>query len=255
MESSGFKEKFSLILSLIDFTSLDGIDSNKSTIAHCRKAIGFKDLGLPAPAAVCVFSPYVETARHELAGTGIKVATVAGGFPHGQIPVQAKLAEVAFAIDKGTDEIDIVFSRGNFIGGNRQQVFDEIAAIRDMCRHQTLKVILETGELVSDQLISEASDMALKAGADFIKTSTGKIPSGATIQAVKVMLERIRSFHRSTGIKRGIKPSGGIADPESALMFYELVNSDLGESWLTKDLFRIGASRLAGNLANRILQG
>jgi len=244
---------YSRILALIDFTSLDGTDNDQSTISLCLKAIHFGEQGLPVPAAVCVFSPFVKTAHRELSGTGIFVATVAGGFPHGQSPIQAKLEEVSFAIDQGADEIDIVFSRGAFISGNHQQVYDEIAVIREYCQEQTLKVILETGELGSPGLIAEASDLALKAGADFIKTSTGKIPEGATEEGITVMLERIRTFHENTGLKRGIKPSGGISEPEQALAYYNLVSSILGEAWLSKDLFRIGASRLAGKLAGRIL--
>ncbi len=241
------------ILSLIDFTSLEGADCDKSIISLCHKAIYFGEQGLPVPAAVCIFSPFIKTARRELSGTGIRVATVAGGFPHGQVPIQAKLEEVTFAIDQGADEVDIVFSRGAFIAGNHQQVFDEIAVIREYCQEQTLKVILETGELSTLKLIAEASDMALRAGADFIKTSTGKIPEGATKQAVEGMLGRIRNFHASTGVMKGIKPSGGISEPEHALIFYNLVSSTLGESWLSKEYFRIGASRLAGKLADKIL--
>ena len=244
---------YSRILSLIDFTSLDGTDSDKSTISLCLKAIHFGEQGLPVPAAVCVFSPFVKIACRELSGTGILVATVAGGFPHGQSPIQAKLEEVSFAIDQGADEIDIVFSRGAFIAGNHQHVYDEIAVIREYCQEQTLKVILETGELVSPGLIADASDLALRAGADFIKTSTGKIPEGATEEGVTTMLERIRKFHESTGLIRGIKPSGGISEPECALALYNLVSSILGEAWLSKDRFRIGASRLAGKLAEKIL--
>ncbi|NQV02550.1 MAG: deoxyribose-phosphate aldolase [Bacteroidia bacterium] len=247
------KERLSRILSLIDFTSLEGTDCDKSTVALCRKALYFGEQGLPFPAAVCIFSPFVKTARLELAGSGIRIATVAGGFPHGQVPIQAKLEEVAFAMDQGADEIDIVFSRGTFLAGHHQQVYDEIAAIREHCKQRTLKVILETDELGSPQLIAEASDIALQSGADFIKTSTGKIPEGATEQGVQIMLERIRSYYETTGVRRGIKPSGGISGPERALMFYELVSSILGEAWLSKELFRIGASRLAGKLADRIL--
>jgi deoxyribose-phosphate aldolase len=203
---------------------------------------------------VCTFSPFVATASRELSGTGILVATVAGGFPHGQIPIQAKLEEVSFAVDQGADEIDIVFSRGAFLSGNQQQVYDEISLIREYCLEKTLKVILETGELGTPELIAEASELALSAGADFIKTSTGKIPEGATKEGVAVMLEQIHLFHDNTGRMRGIKPSGGISEPQQALEFYNLVSAMLGEAWLTKDLFRIGASRLAEKLADNILQ-
>ena len=253
MAAAELKETLSLILSLIDFTSLEGTDCHNSTIVLCRKAMHFGEQGLPVPAAVCIFSPFITMARRELSGSGIRIATVAGGFPHGQIPLKAKLEEVAFAMDQGADEIDIVFSRGTFLAGHHRQVSDEISAIRDRCSKKTLKVILETGELDTVQMISEASDLALQAGADFIKTSTGKIPAGATEQGVKIMLQRIRHYHETTGLRRGIKPSGGIADPERALLFYQLVSSTLGKVWLSRELFRIGASRLAGKLAEKIL--
>ncbi|MBL7138836.1 MAG: deoxyribose-phosphate aldolase [Bacteroidales bacterium] len=253
MAAAELKERLSRILSLIDLTSLEGTDCNKSIVALCRKAMHFGEQGLPVPAAVCIFSPFVKTARRELSGSGIRVATVAGGFPHGQISLKAKLEEVAFAMDQGADEIDIVFSRGTFLAGHQQQVSDEISAIRESCSNKILKVILETGELGTGQLISEASDLALRAGADFIKTSTGKIPAGATEQGVKIMLERIHNYYETTGLRRGIKPSGGISDPTRALIFYQLVESNLGEAWLSRELFRIGASRLAGKLEEKIL--
>lgn len=247
------REIYKRILSFIDFTSLEGTDNDQSAASLCHKAIHFGELGLPVPAAVCVFSPFVRTARQELSGTGIRVATVAGGFPHGQIPLRAKLEEVAFALDEGANEIDIVFSRGKFLAGRHRQISDEIQAIREKCKEHTMKVILETGELPSPEDISRAGMLALLAGADFIKTSTGKIPTGATEEAVAVMLEQIRSFHQQTGLAGGIKPSGGISEPERALAYYQLVSSTLGEEWLTKERFRIGASRLAGKLAEKIL--
>lgn len=254
MSATSQKEHYTRILSLIDFTSLDGRDNDRSVAEHCRKAMRFGASGLPMPAAVCIFSPFIATALRELSGTGIRVATVAGGFPHGQIPIQAKLEEVSFAIDQGADEIDLVFSRGLFIAGDRRKIFDEIAIIRENCAGLTLKVILETGELGTPGLIADASELALSAGADFIKTSTGKIPEGATEQSVEVMLQQLKRFRDSTGISRGIKPAGGISEPEQALAYYHRVRSTLGESWLTKDHFRIGASRLSGKLAAAILR-
>ncbi|MBE0648868.1 MAG: deoxyribose-phosphate aldolase [Bacteroidales bacterium] len=253
MTEAEHRDRYIRIFSLIDFTSLNGTDSIKSTVSLCRKAMFFGEQGLPVPAAVCVFSPFVQTALRELSGSGMTVATVAGAFPHGQAPIQSKLEEVSFALDQGADEIDLVFSRGVFLSGDHQQVYDEIAVIREYCEEKTLKVILETGELGTPELISEASDLALNAGADFIKTSTGKIPEGATAQSVAVMLDRIRAFHEKTGGIRGIKPSGGISEPDKALLFFNLVAEKLGEEWLTKERFRIGASRLAGKLAEIIL--
>ncbi|MBN1199561.1 MAG: deoxyribose-phosphate aldolase [Bacteroidales bacterium] len=253
MAAEDTREIFLPILSVIDLTSLEGTDSDETIRVLCRKAIHFGELGLPVPAAVCVFSPFISTARRELSGSGINIATVAGGFPHGQIPLQAKLEEVSFALDQGSDEIDIVFSRGTFLSGNYQQVFDEIALVREYCQASTLKVILETGELRSPELIAKASDLALQAGADFIKTSTGKIPEGATEEGVKIIIDQIRRFYECTGVKRGIKPAGGISEPEQALAFYQLVAATLGKEWLSKERFRLGASRLAGKLADKIL--
>jgi len=186
-------------------------------------------------------------------GSGIRIATVTGGFPHGQLPVQAKLEEVSFALDQGADEIDMVFARGNLLSENSRQVSDEIALIREKTPGKTLKVILETGELRSTRLIAEAARIALQAGADFIKTSTGKIPEGASEEGVNIMLEQLRTFYLQTGLPRGIKPAGGISEPEKALAFYQLVSAHLGEEWLTKERLRFGASRLAGKLAEAIL--
>lgn len=255
MVSADHRETYLRILSVIDLTSLEGTDSNESIRLLCRQAIHFGELGLTVPAAVCIFSPFIATARRELSGSGINIATVAGGFPHGQIPIQAKLEEISFALDQGADEIDIVFSRGTFLAGNHQQVFDEIALIREHCQTITLKVILETGELRSPELIAKASDIALRAGADFIKTSTGKIPEGATEEGVKIMLEQILRFYENTGLRKGIKPAGGISEPERALAFYLLISATLGDEWLFKERLRFGASRLAGKLADKILPG
>ncbi len=243
---------FLQILSLIDLTSLEGTDSTASAIKLCRKALHYRELGLPLPAAVCLFSPFIRTARKELAGSGVKVATVAGGFPHGQIPLKAKMEEVTFAMDEGAEEIDIVFSRGVFLSGGYNQIADEIGAIREISNPLILKVILETGELQTKENIALAADITIRAGADFIKTSTGKIPVGATREAVQTMLTRIRVNMEESGKKTGIKPSGGISTPEDALSYYNLVSATLGEEWLNNNLFRIGASRLADQLADKI---
>jgi len=243
---------FLQILSLIDLTSLEGTDSTASAVKLCRKALHYGELGLPLPAAVCLFSPFIRTARKELAGSGVKVATVAGGFPHGQIPLKAKMEEVTFAMDEGAEEIDIVFSRGVFLSGGYNQIADEIGAIREISNPLMLKVILETGELQTKENIALAADIAIRAGADFIKTSTGKIPVGATREAVQTMLTRIRVNMEESGKKTGIKPSGGISTPEDALSYYNLVAATLGEEWLNNNLFRIGASRLADQLADKI---
>jgi deoxyribose-phosphate aldolase len=183
-----------------------------------------------------------------LKDTGIRVATTAGAFPSGQMPLSVKLEEIRYAVGEGADEIDIVISRGTFLENHYHIVYREIDAMRDLCRGTTLKVILETGELGSFENIAKASEIAIEAGADFIKTSTGKIQPAATETAVFVMLEVIRAYFTRTGKKIGIKPAGGISDPPKALNYYSLVRRTLGEEWLRPELFRIGASRLADRL-------
>jgi len=161
---------------------------------------------------------------------------------------------VIYAIDQGAEEVDLVLSRGVFLSGNHMKVRDEISAIKEICQSRVLKVILETGELRTAENIAVASGLALSAGSDFIKTSTGKIPEGATPEAIRTMAEEIKTYHAATGRKAGIKPSGGISTPETALNLYRLVASLLGNEWLNPDLFRIGASKLAGRLAEKILE-
>jgi deoxyribose-phosphate aldolase len=167
--------------------------------------------------------------------------------------LSVKLAEIDYAVQQGVDEIDVVISRGTFLEKQYDTVFDELAAMRAHCRGQILKVILETGELQGSENIVKASEIAINAGADFIKTSTGKITPAATLESVYAMLLVIKAFHQNTGKKIGIKPAGGIADPETALSFYRIVNGVLGESWLSPSLFRIGASRLADRLSDLLL--
>ncbi|MDR4987887.1 MAG: deoxyribose-phosphate aldolase [Bacteroidales bacterium] len=182
----------------------------------------------------------------------MRVASVAGAFPAGQSPLFVKIAEVRYAVDEGAEEIDMVISRGKFLEGEYNLVFDEIAAIREACRDAHLKVILETGELKTATNIRRASEIALEAGCHFLKTSTGKMAPAATPEAVLVMLEAIRDFQKKTGIMCGIKPSGGIAEPGQALIYYALTQNVLGNSHVNKKWFRFGASRLAGNLAEAI---
>jgi len=236
------------ILSLIDLTSLEGIDTTLKISELCAKALAVKDNDLPTPAAVCIYPPFIRLAKQVLQGSGIKVATTAGAFPHGQMPVKVKLEEVRYAVEEGADEIDVVISRGTFLEGNYHIVFRELDAIRELTRGLTLKVILETGELGSLENIAKASEIAIEAGADFIKTSTGKIMPAATETAVFVMLEVIRSHFIKTGKKVGIKPAGGVSDPGQAINYYSLVQDILGNQWLSPEFFRIGASRLADRL-------
>ncbi len=242
------------ILSFIDLTTLEGTDNQERIHQLCLKALSFSALGMPSPAAVCVYPPFVRQAKKELRGSGIKIASVAGAFPSGQSPLTVREAEVAYAVEEGADEIDMVISRGKLIEGDEAFVFEEVTAIRKACPEKHLKVILETGELKTPQLIRKASEIAISAGADFIKTSTGKIQPAATPEAMQIMLEVIGDHYRLTGKKIGIKPAGGISEPAQALVYYQLVMDILGEEWLTNDLFRIGASRLADGLVAEIMK-
>jgi deoxyribose-phosphate aldolase len=234
------------ISNLIDLTTLEGKDTVQKvqTFSQKAKSIELEYDGIPNVAAVCIYPSLVKTAKNELQNTSLKVASVAGGFPSGQIPLNLKIAEVNYALEQGADEIDMVISRGTFLAGDYETVFQEIQAIKKVCGTKTLKVILETGELESLENIRLASDIAIYAGADFIKTSTGKIPQGASLEAIWVMLQAIKE----SGKIIGIKPSGGISTVETALAYYYLVQHELGDKWLTNDLFRFGASSLAGNV-------
>jgi len=240
------------IFSFLDFTSLEGSDNHAKIRALCKKAISFGEKGLPFPAAVCIYAPFIGTAKAALKGTPIRVATTAAAFPSGQMPLSVKLEEIRYAVNEGADEVDVVISRGTFLENEYHSIYRELDTMRDLTRHQVLKVILETGELLTPENIARASEIAIEAGADFIKTSTGKITPAATPESVYVMLRVIREYHRKTGKKIGIKPAGGISDPASALDYYRLVKNVLGEQWLTPELFRIGASRLADRIVEII---
>jgi deoxyribose-phosphate aldolase len=240
------------IISLLDLTTLEGTD-NEITIENlCQRALGIGEKGLPMPAAICIYPPFVRKAKQLLSGTDIRIATVTGFFPSGQAPLFLKTEEVKFAIGEGADELDMVISRGKLLEGEDAFVYDEIAAIREIAVNKRLKVILETGELKVPEMIRKASEIAIAAGADFIKTSTGKYLPASTEEAASTMLNVIREQFIKTGRKTGFKPAGGIADPLQAIRYFTLVKQILGEDWLTKDLFRIGASRLADNLMKEI---
>lgn len=238
------------ILGLVDLTTLEGADTNEKVIALCEKAKGFKDksLGIPNVAAVCVYPVFVRLVKDQLIGSDIKTASVAGAFPSGQSPLSVKLMEVQYAVDQGADEIDMVISRGKFLQGEYDEVFDEIASIRDVCKNVHLKVILETGELQTIENIRKASEIAINAGADFIKTSTGKIQPAATELAVLVMLDTIKEYYEKSGKKIGIKAAGGISSSDQAINYYLLVSKTLGDQWIDKEYFRIGASSLTDNI-------
>ncbi len=239
-----------LALSMIDLTTLEGADTDNKVRQLCNKAMHLHDTlpNLPTTAAVCVYPAMVKIAKDQLAGTSIKVASVATAFPSGQAPIQVKLADTRFAVKQGADEVDMVISRGRFLQGEYQYVFDEIVKVKEACGDARLKVILETGELGTLDQVRRASDIAMYAGADFIKTSTGKISPAATMPVTLVMLQAIKDFHRNTGIKVGMKPAGGISTAKLALHYLMMVKETLGDAWLNNEWFRFGASRLANDI-------
>lgn len=245
-------EALRFALSILDLTTLEGSDTASRVQALCTKAGSYAEKGLPNVAAVCVYPVFVRQCKELLKGSGIHTASVAGAFPAGQSPLSLKVAEVKFAVDEGADEIDMVISRGKFLEGNIAEVFDEVSAIREACGQAHLKVILETGELADPNKIYDASLIAMKAGGDFIKTSTGKISPAATPEAAFVMLQAIRDFHESTGKFIGFKPAGGVSTPDQALIYVRLVEQMLGPEWLSSQLFRIGASRLADGIVEAL---
>lgn len=243
-----------LALSMMDLTTLEGKDSKGKVIQLCRKArrphASIPEL--PSVAAVCVYPTMVSIAKEALAGTAIKVASVATAFPSGMAPLSVRLDDTRFAVNEGADEVDMVISRGAFLSGEYEQVFDEIAAIKEACGNAHLKVILETGELHTYENVRKASDLAMAAGADFIKTSTGKISPAATQPVTLVMLEAIRDHYVKTGRMVGMKPAGGIRTAKQALQYLVLVKETLGAAWLTPDYFRFGASSLANDVLMQI---
>jgi deoxyribose-phosphate aldolase len=239
-----------LALSMIDLTTLEGKDSEGKVKQLCYKAMHPHDAmpGIPTVAAVCVYPTMVRTARKALKGSNIKVAAVATAFPSGLAPLKVKLDDTRFAVEEGADEIDMVISRGKFLQGDFNFVFDEIAAVKEACGKAHLKVILETGELSTLDNVRKASDIAILAGADFIKTSTGKIQPAATMPVTLVMLEAIRDYYYETGKMIGMKPAGGIATSKLALHYLVMVRETLGEAWMNPDWFRFGASKLANDI-------
>lgn len=245
-----------LALSMIDHTTLEGKDSEGKVIQLCRKAITpYAPMpDLPSVAAVCVYPNMVSIAKKTVSGTSVNVASVATAFPSGMAKLETKLEDVKYAVSEGADEIDMVISRGQFLKGNFTYVFDEIAAVKEACGDAHLKVILETGELETLTNVRKASDLAMHAGADFIKTSTGKIQPAATQPVTLVMLEAIRNYYTETGRKVGMKPAGGIRKAKEALQYLVLVNETLGSGWLTNKMFRFGASSLTNDLLMQIVK-
>ncbi len=247
-------EAYRQIISLIDLTTLEGNDHELKVKQLCEKAWSVADssLQIPQVAAVCVYPVFVKTASEALKGKNIHVASVAGAFPSGQSPLNLRLDEVSYAVEQGADEIDMVISRGRFLQGDRYFLSEEVSRHKEACGDAHLKVILETGELNDLDLVYEASMLSMEAGADFIKTSTGKIQPAATTEAAFVMLTAIREYFQKTGKRIGFKPAGGISEPETAIQYVKLVQSIAGNDWLNPSLFRIGASRLLQNLIDHL---
>lgn len=244
------------IFSCIDLTTLKETDSADSVTGFVQKVNDFKGKypNMPSVAAVCVFPVFAAIIKQYLKVPEVQKAAVAGGFPSSQTFLDIKVLEVKKAVSFGANEIDVVISVGEFLEGNYEFVYEEIRQLKDACGSAHLKVILETGAIGDAQLIWNASIVAMDAGADFIKTSTGKIPTAATLDAAYVMCKAIKAYHAKTGKKVGFKPAGGIAETMEAVNYYAVVNDVLGTAWLNNKLFRIGASRLANNLLSDILK-
>jgi deoxyribose-phosphate aldolase len=239
-----------LAISMMDLTTLEGKDTPGKVRALCAKAMRplDRDPTLGPVAAVCVYPNMVPVAKQALRGSGVKVASVATAFPSGLSPLPVKLEDTRRAVDFGADEIDMVIDRGAMLSGDFQKVFDEIAATKEACGRAHLKVILETGELGTYDVVRHASDLAIAAGADFIKTSTGKLQPAATPAVTLVMLEAIRDHYYATGVRVGMKPAGGVRTAKQALHYLVLVKETLGDAWLTPESFRFGASALLNDV-------
>jgi deoxyribose-phosphate aldolase len=239
-----------LAIAMVDLTTLEGADTPGKVTAMCAKALrpDPADPAVPPVAAVCVYPDLVGVARAVVAGTAVAVASVATAFPSGRASLAVKLADVADAVSAGADEIDMVIDRGAFLAGRYGQVYEEIRAVREACGSAHLKVILETGELATLDNVSRASWLAMLAGADFIKTSTGKVTPAATLPVALVMLAAVRDYQQATGRRVGVKVAGGIRTAKDAIRYLVLVNETAGPQWLTPALFRIGASSLLNDL-------
>jgi len=243
-----------LAIRTIDLTTLEGADTPGKVAALCSKAMRPDpvDPSIPSVAAVCVYPNLVPVAVERLRGSGVKVASVATAFPSGQAPLDVKLAEVRDVVEMGADEVDMVIDRGAFLSGRYAKVYDEIVRVKEASGDAHLKVILETGELGTYDNVRRASLLAMAAGADFIKTSTGKLPSAATLPVALVMLEAIRDVFEETGRMVGMKPAGAIRNAKQAVQHLVLVHETLGPDWLTPDLYRLGASSLLNDVLLQI---
>ncbi len=243
-----------LAIRMIDLTTLEGADTPGKVAALCSKAVrpDPSDPSIPSVAAICVYPNLVPTAVERLRGTGVKVASVATAFPSGQSPLDVKLRDVEDAVAMGADEIDMVIDRGAFLAGRYAKVYDEIVRVKEACGVAHLKVILEVAELGTYDNVRRASILAMAAGADFIKTSTGKLSGAATLPVTLVMLEAIRDVYEQTGRKVGMKPAGGIRQSKQAVQYLVQLHETLGPDWLTPDLYRLGASSLLNDVLMQI---
>jgi deoxyribose-phosphate aldolase len=243
-----------LAIRCIDLTTLEGSDTPGKVSALCSKAVrpDPSNPNVPSVAAICVYENLVPTCVERLQGTGVHIAAVATGFPSGQYPIDLKVADARRAVELGADEVDMVIDRGAFLSGRYAKVYDEIVQVKEAVGSAHLKVILETGELGTYDNVRRASLLALAAGADFIKTSTGKLPSAATLPVALVMLEAIRDVHEETGRVVGFKPAGGIRNAKQAIQHLVLVHETLGSDWLTPDRYRMGASSLLNDVLMQI---
>jgi len=243
-----------LAIRMMDLTTLEGKDTEGKVRALCAKGMrpDPSDPSIPHVAAICIYPSLIAVAKTALKGSGVKVASVATGFPSGQTFADIKIAETRQAVEAGADEIDMVIDRGAFLQGDYAAVFEEIVAVKAACGPAHLKVILETGELETFDNIRRASILAMAAGADFIKTSTGKVPIAATLPGTLVMFEAIRDFHRRTGRIVGMKPAGGIRTAKEAIQYLVVLYETLGPRWMTPDLFRFGASSLLNDVLMQI---
>jgi deoxyribose-phosphate aldolase len=239
-----------LAVRMMDLTTLEGADTPGKVAALCTKAIrpDPSDRSIPSAAAVCVYPNLVPTAVDRVGGTGVKVASVATAFPSGQSPTDVKVREVEEVVAMGADEVDMVIDRGAFLSGRYAKVYDEIVRVKEACGDAHLKVILETGELGTYDNVRRASLLAMAAGADFVKTSTGKLPSAATLPVTLCMLEAIRDVHDETGRMVGMKAAGGIRQAKQAVQYLVQLHETLGVDWLTPDLYRLGASSLLNDV-------
>jgi deoxyribose-phosphate aldolase len=243
-----------LAIRCMDLTSLEGMDTPGKVVAMCAKAVrpDPTNSSIPSVAAVCIYSELVPVAAGQLKGTGIHIASVAGAFPSGLVPLKERVAEIRAAVAMGADEIDIVLNRSAFLSGRYRQAFEEITASKEACGDAHLKTILEVGELGSFDQIRRASVLAMAAGSDFIKTSTGKVGTGATLPAALCMMEAARDFSHETGRRVGVKVAGGVRQAKQAIQYLVLLYETLGADWMTPELFRIGASTLLNDVLMQI---